>query len=202
MLLPFMIPDTIEAGCDEAGRGCLAGPVACAAVILPPGFTDPILNDRKQLTSRQREKLRPIIEKEALAYAVVMVTPEEIDRINILNASIEGMRRAIAQLSIRPGHILVDGNRFTPIDGIPHTTVVKGDATYMSIAAASVLAKTYRDQYMTAAAADFPGYSWEKNMGYPSTAHREAIAHLGLTPLHRRSFAPCRQFIDTIPFDS
>ena len=199
VLMPFMTPGVVEAGCDEAGRGCLAGPVACAAVILPPDFDDPLLNDSKQLTARQRERLRPVIEREALAYAVVMVSPEEIDRINILNASITGMQRALDRLSPRPEHVLVDGNRFRPYGDIPFTTVVKGDATYMSIAAASVLAKTWRDEYMTAAAADFPGYGWEKNMGYPSKAHREAIARLGLTPLHRRSFGPCRQFLDTLP---
>ncbi len=200
MLLHHLRPDIIEAGCDEAGRGCLAGPVACAAVILPPDFSDPDLNDSKQIPARRREKLRAIIEREALSYAVVMVHPDEIDRINILQASITGMQRAVRNLTIQPQHILVDGNRFAPVDQIPYTTVVKGDATYMSIAAASILAKTYRDQYMAEAATKFPGYGWETNMGYPSRSHREAIARLGLTPLHRKSFGPCRQFLDTIPF--
>ena len=187
-LKPFMHPGVIEAGCDEAGRGCLCGPVSCAAVILPPDFECPELNDSKKLSEKKRSELRPIIEREALAWAVVMVEADEIDRINILNASIAGMQRALDRLSIRPQHILVDGNRFKPYQDIPYTTVVKGDATYMSIAAASILAKTHRDELMDRLAADFPGYSWDINKGYPTKAHRAAIATLGPTPLHRRSF--------------
>lgn len=194
MLKPFMIKGIREAGCDEAGRGCLCGPVSCAAVILPDGFECPELNDSKQLTEHRREELRPLIEREALAWAVVMVEAEEIDRINILNASIAGMQRALDRLKVRPEHILVDGNRFRPyLDPVlnmatPCTTVVKGDATYMSIAAASVLAKTHRDELMRQYALRYPGYGWEKNMGYPTKAHREAILRLGPTPIHRRSF--------------
>lgn len=194
MLKPFMIEGIREAGCDEAGRGCLCGPVSCAAVILPDGFECPELNDSKQLTEHRREELRPLIEREALAWAVVMVEAEEIDRINILNASIAGMQRALDRLKIRPEHILVDGNRFRPyLDPVlnmatPCTTVVKGDATYMSIAAASVLAKTHRDELMREYALRYPGYGWEKNMGYPTKAHREAISRLGPTPIHRRTF--------------
>lgn len=194
MLKPFMIKGIREAGCDEAGRGCLCGPVSCAAVILPDGFECPELNDSKQLTEHRREELRPLIEREALAWAVVMVEAEEIDRINILNASIAGMQRALDRLKVRPEHILVDGNRFRPyLDPVlnmatPCTTVVKGDATYMSIAAASVLAKTHRDELMREYALRYPGYGWEKNMGYPTKAHREAILRLGPTPIHRRSF--------------
>lgn len=194
MLKPFMIEGIREAGCDEAGRGCLCGPVSCAAVILPDGFECPELNDSKQLTEHRREELRPLIEREALAWAVVMVEAEEIDRINILNASIAGMQRALDRLKVRPEHILVDGNRFRPyLDPVlnmatPCTTVVKGDAIYMSIAAASVLAKTHRDELMRQYALRYPGYGWEKNMGYPTKAHREAISRLGPTPIHRRTF--------------
>ena len=184
-LKPFMHPGIIEAGCDEAGRGCLCGPVSCAAVILPPDFECPELNDSKKLSEKKRAELRPIIEREALAWAVVMVEAEEIDRINILNASITGMQRALDQLALRPQHILVDGNRFKPYSDIPYTTVVKGDATYMSIAAASILAKTHRDELMTRYAAQYPGYSWEKNMGYPTKAHYYGLALFGITPLHR-----------------
>lgn len=189
-----MIKGIREAGCDEAGRGCLCGPVSCAAVILPDGFECPELNDSKQLTEHRRQELRPLIEREALAWAVVMVEAEEIDRINILNASIAGMQRALDRLKVRPEHILVDGNRFRPyLDPVlnmatPCTTVVKGDATYMSIAAASVLAKTHRDELMREYALRYPGYGWEKNMGYPTKAHREAICRLGPTPIHRLSF--------------
>lgn len=194
MLLPFLHEGVVEAGCDEAGRGCLCGPVSCAAVILPPDFSLSELNDSKQLTVSQREKLRPIIEQEALAWAVVMVSAQEIDEINILNASIIGMHRALDRLKIRPEHILVDGNRFKTyvapgeMMATPHTTVVKGDGKYMSIAAASVLAKTYRDDLMRRLAEEYPGYGWEKNMGYPTVAHRNAIAQLGVTPHHRHSF--------------
>lgn len=207
MLRPFLYPDIPEAGCDEAGRGCLCGPVSCAAVILPHDFECPELNDSKQLTEKKRNELCPYIESHALAWAVVMVDAEEIDRINILNASIIGMHRALDRLKIRPKHILVDGNRFKPYtwpvsndenteeetwcgEGviIPHTTVVKGDATFMSIAAASVLAKTHRDALMERLAKDYPGYAWEVNKGYPTKAHREAIAKLGPSPLHRKTF--------------
>lgn len=191
MLASSLNPGLVEAGCDEAGRGCLCGPVACAAVILPTGFDCPQLNDSKKLTARQRERLRPFIEENALAWAVVMVPADEIDRINILRASIEGMHRAVDALSVKPEHILVDGNKFSPHPGIPHTTVVGGDGKYMAIAAASVLAKTHRDEFMLAAAQQYPGYGWERNMGYPTREHLEALARLGLTPLHRRSFGPC-----------
>lgn len=188
-LKPYLEAGRIEAGLDEAGRGCLAGPVSCAAVILPPDFYHPLLNDSKQLTERQRDLLRPIIEKEALAWCVVMVDAEEIDRINILQASITGMQRAAANLSIRPEHLLVDGNKFTPHPlGIPHTCCVHGDATYASIAAASILAKTHRDELMLALHARYPQYGWDGNKAYPTKAHRAAIAQYGPTPFHRRSF--------------
>lgn len=184
----FMLPGVIEAGCDEAGRGCLCGPVSCAAVILPPDFHCPGLNDSKKLSEKERAELRPYIEKHALAWAVVMVSAEEIDEINILNASITGMQRALDQLSIRPEHVIVDGNRFRPYGDIPYHTVVKGDATYESIAAASILAKTHRDELMERLALQYPGYAWEINKGYPTKAHRAAIAALGPTPLHRLTF--------------
>lgn len=193
-LAPYMIADVTEAGCDEAGRGCLCGPVSCAAVILPPDFQDPGLNDSKQLTARERQRLRTIVEEQAVAWAVCMVSPQEIDRINILNASIAGMHRALDKLAVRPQHILVDGNRFKPyLDpvtqmDIPAHTVVKGDGKYLSIAAASILAKTHRDELMLRLAAEFPGYGWDSNMGYPTAAHRAAIAILGLTPHHRLTF--------------
>lgn len=193
MLEPYLRPNTIEAGCDEAGRGCLCGPVACAAVILPENFVCEELNDSKKLSASRREQLRVVIERHAMAWAVVMVDNIEIDRINILRASIEGMHRAVDALAVRPEHIIVDGNKFTPHPGIPHTTVVKGDGRYMAIAAASVLAKTHRDEFMLRAADEYPGYGWEKNMGYPTREHRLAVQKLGLTPLHRRSFAPCMQ---------
>ncbi len=188
MLLPCLLPDRLEAGCDEAGRGCLAGAVFAAAVILPPGFCQEELNDSKQLSEKKRYALRPLIEQEALAWAVGVVTPEEIDRINILNASFLAMHRAIDQLRMKPEHLLIDGNRFTPYPSIPHTTVVKGDGKYLSIAAASVLAKTYRDDYMDALAVQYPGYDWAGNKGYPTRAHREAIRRLGITPYHRKTF--------------
>ncbi|MBD5310775.1 MAG: ribonuclease HII [Bacteroides sp.] len=190
-------PTLLEAGCDEAGRGCLSGPVSCAAVILPPDFSCPDLNDSKQLSEKKREALRPIIEANAIAWAVIMVPPDEIDRINILNASITGMQRALDALTVRPRTILVDGNRFRPyIDPatgleIPYRTIVKGDATYMTIAAASILAKTHRDALMRRLALDYPGYGWEHNAGYPTPAHKRALRTLGLTPHHRRTFAPC-----------
>lgn len=193
-LAPYMMAGIIEAGCDEAGRGSLCGPVSCAAVILPPGFTDPGLNDSKQLTAHERDRLRTIIEEQAVAWAVCMVPPEEIDRINILNASITGMHRALDSLRVRPQHILVDGNKFKPyLDpvtqmDIPAHTVVKGDGRYMAIAAASILAKTHRDELMLRLSEEFPGYGWQRNMGYPTREHKEAITRLGLTPHHRLTF--------------
>ena len=174
-LLPFLQDGRIEAGCDEAGRGCLAGPVFAAAVILPDQFNHPLLNDSKQLTEHQRNTLRPIIEQEALAWCVGVVTATEIDEINILNASILAMHRALDGLGIRPEAILVDGNRFKPYHDIPSTCIVKGDATYRSIAAASILAKTHRDEFMDRIAAEYPQYAWDKNKGYPTKAHRQAI---------------------------
>ena len=188
MLLPYLEAHRIEAGCDEAGRGCLAGPVFAAAVILPETFQNELLNDSKQLTEKRRYALRPIIEQEALAWAVGIVMPEEIDRINILKASFLAMHRAVDQLKVRPQHLLIDGNRFTPYPYVPHTTLVKGDVTYMSIAAASVLAKTYRDDYMNQLDEQFPVYHWKENKGYPTKAHREAIRQFGISPHHRKSF--------------
>lgn len=182
------IPGIIEAGCDEAGRGCLAGPVFAAAVILPDDFSHPFLNDSKQLSEKKRDLLRPIIEREALAWAVASVSAEEIDRINILNASIEAMHRALDMLSLRPEAIIVDGNRFKPYRDVPATTIVKGDGKYASIAAASILAKTHRDEYMKKIAAEYPCYGWAVNKGYPTKAHREAIAANGLSPHHRITF--------------
>lgn len=187
MLKPYHTPDVIEAGCDEAGRGCLAGPVFAAAVILPPDFHNELLNDSKQLTERRRYQLREVIEREAVAWAVAECSPAEIDKLNILRCSIIAMQRALDQLTVRPQHVIVDGNRWMPY-AVPADTIVKGDATYMSIAAASILAKTYRDDRMKALAQEFPQYGWDKNMGYPSTAHREAIAQYGTTPHHRLSF--------------
>ena len=188
MLRPHLNPDIIEAGCDEAGRGCLAGPVFAAAVILPKNFSNELLNDSKKLTEAQRYTLREIIEREAVAWAVGIVSAEEIDEINILRASILAMKRAVEQLGTQPEHLLIDGNRFTPYKNIPYTTVVKGDATFMSIAAASILAKTYRDDYMQKIAKEFPAYDWEKNKGYPTPKHRAAIRAFGPTPHHRMTF--------------
>ncbi len=188
MLQRYLIEGRVEAGCDEAGRGCLAGPVTAAAVILPAAFASELINDSKQLTERQREALRPVIEREALAWAVAHVSPAEIDRINILQASILAMHRAIDQLEVRPETLLIDGNRFTPYPGIPHTTIVKGDGKMLSIAAASILAKTHRDEVMRQLAQEYPGYGWEGNKGYPTREHRDAIRRLGTTPHHRRSF--------------
>ena len=179
----------IECGCDEAGRGCLAGPVVAAAVILPEDFAHPLLNDSKQLTERQRELLRPIIEQEALAWGVGSVSPEEIDQINILQASFLAMHRAIDDLILRPQLLLIDGNRFTPYPDIPHECIVGGDGKYMSIAAASVLAKTHRDALMLSLATEYPGYGLEGHKGYPTPAHKAAIHRLGLTPIHRKTFA-------------
>ena len=183
-----MNPDLIEAGCDEAGRGPLAGPVFAAAVILPKDFYHPQLNDSKKMTEKAREELRPIIEREAIAWAVVEVSAEEIDTINILNASITGMQRAVRKLSIKPEFLLIDGNRFKPFDDYKYQCVVKGDATYTSIAAASVLAKTYRDEYMRQLSQEFPQYGWERNMGYPTKEHVQAIIEHGYTQHHRKSF--------------
>ena len=177
-----------EAGCDEAGRGCLAGSVYAAAVVLPPDYTHPLLNDSKQLTDARRRALRTDIERDALAWAIGTATAAEIDEINSLRTSILAMHRALDGLSMRPDFIIVDGNRFTPYGQTPHATVVKGDARYLSIAAASILAKTYRDDEMHRLAALYPGYGWERNAGYPTAAHREAIARLGVTPFHRRTF--------------
>lgn len=188
MKLQHSALDILEAGTDEAGRGCLCGPVTAAAVILPPDFKDPILNDSKQLSEKQRDRLRPIIEQEAIAWAVVHVGPEEIDEINILNASILGMHRSIEALKITPEFIAVDGNKFKPLDDIPYHCQVKGDATYMNIASASVLAKTYRDEHMRELAKEYPQYGWERNAGYPTKAHRAAIKEFGATPHHRKSF--------------
>lgn len=178
----------IEAGCDEAGRGCLAGSVYAAAVIFPADYQNEELNDSKQLTDKKRHQLREIIERDALAWAVGVVTPEEIDKINILNASILAMHRALDQLTVRPEAIIVDGNRFKPYGKIPHTCIVKGDAKYLSIAAASILAKTYRDDYMDGLAEEYPQYDWKSNKGYPTKKHREAIRQYGVTPYHRMSY--------------
>lgn len=188
MLKAFQREGVVEAGCDEAGRGCLAGDVYAAAVILPPGFTNELLNDSKQLTEAQRYQLREVIEREAVAWAVGIVTTAEIDRMNILRASILAMHRAVDGLKVRPEHLLIDGNKFTPYKGITHNTVVKGDATYMSIAAASILAKTYRDDYMLRIAKEYPMYDWQSNKGYPTAKHRAAIREYGTTPHHRMTF--------------
>ena len=204
MLLPFYHKDVIEAGCDEAGRGCLAGPVYAAAVILPPSFKSDLLNDSKQLSEKKRYALREVIEREALSWAVGVVSNEEIDRINILRASILAMHRALDQLTVRPEYIIVDGNRWKPYQEltakdnvndndnepkvVPATTIVKGDGKYLSIAAASILAKTYRDDFMLRIHEEFPQYHWDKNKGYPAKVHREAIRQYGTTPYHRMSF--------------
>lgn len=188
MLLPYYKQDAVEAGCDEAGRGCLAGAVYAAAVILPTDYSHPLLNDSKQLTARQRYSLREEIQRDAIAWAVGIVTPEEIDRMNILNASITAMHRALDGLSVRPEYIIVDGNRFRPYGTTPHTTIVKGDAKYLSIAAASILAKTYRDDYMKELHNEFPYYGWDHNAGYPTKEHREGIRLHGTTPYHRMTF--------------
>ena len=178
----------IEAGCDEAGRGCLAGSVYAAAVILPPDYSNAYLNDSKQLTARRRRELRQVIERDAVAWALGVVTPEEIDRINILNASILAMHRALDALAVRPQAVIVDGNRFKPYRNLPYATIVKGDGKYLSIAAASILAKTYRDDYMDSLALEYPQYDWQGNKGYPTKKHRNAIKTYGITPFHRRTF--------------
>ena len=178
----------IEAGCDEAGRGCLAGSVYAAAVILPPDYQNPDLNDSKKLTDKKRKALREQIERDAVSWAVGIVTPDEIDKINILNASILAMHRALDQLMVRPEAVIVDGNRFKPYQNLPYTTIVKGDGKYLAIAAASILAKTYRDDYMDALAEEYPQYDWKSNKGYPTKKHRAAIKQFGVTPYHRMSY--------------
>jgi len=188
MLKSYFVYDLVEAGCDEAGRGCLAGPVMAAAVILPKDFKNDILRDSKKLSSRQRSKLRPQIENQAIAWSVASVSPEEIDEINILNASFLAMHKAIRELKIVPQLLLIDGNRFTTYPDIPHKCFVKGDDTYFSIAAASVLAKTYRDDYMMGLHREFPAYLWSRNKGYPTAKHREFILKNGITIYHRKSF--------------
>ena len=198
MLASHYYEGKVEAGCDEAGRGCLAGSVYAAAVILPDGYQNELLNDSKQLTEKRRYELREIIERDAVAWAVGIVTPEEIDKMNILNASILAMHRALDQLKVRPEAIIVDGNRFKkyspPLFGggrgeaLPHTTIVKGDGKYLAIAAASILAKTYRDDYMNRLAEEYPQYDWLSNKGYPTKKHRDAIRQYGITPYHRRSY--------------
>ena len=188
LLLNYLHPDLVEAGCDEAGRGPLAGPVFAAAVILPKDFHHPLLNDSKKMSEKAREELRPIIEREAIAWAVEEVSAREIDTINILNASITGMQRAVRRLEVKPEFLLIDGNKFKPFDGYEYQCVVKGDAKFTSIAAASVLAKTYRDEYMRKLAQEFPQYGWDRNMGYPTKEHVEAIIRHGYTPHHRKSF--------------
>ena len=188
MLARHFYEGKIEAGCDEAGRGCLAGSVYAAAVILPDDYQNELLNDSKQLTEKKRYQLREIIERDAVAWAVGIVTPEEIDKINILNASILAMHRALDQLNVRPEAIIVDGNRFKKYQDVPHTTIVKGDGKYLAIAAPSILAKTYRDDYMNQLAEEYPQYDWLSNKGYPTKKHREAIKQFGITPYHRKSY--------------
>ena len=188
MLESHYYKDMVEAGCDEAGRGCLAGSVYAAAVILPPGYQNAELNDSKKLTDKKRKALREQIEHDAVAWAVGIVTPEEIDKINILNASFLAMHRALDQLKVRPEAVIVDGNRFKPYQDLPYTTIVKGDGKYLAIAAASILAKTYRDDYMDALAEEYPQYDWKGNNGYPTKKHRAAIREFGVTPYHRMSY--------------
>ena len=188
MLKSHYYEDLIEAGCDEAGRGCLAGSVYAAAVILPSDYQNELLNDSKKLTAKKRYALREEIERDAIAWAVGIVTPEEIDKINILNASFLAMHRALDQLKVRPEAVIVDGNRFKPYQDLPSTTIVKGDGKYLSIAAASILAKTYRDDYMLSLAEEYPQYDWKSNMGYPTKKHRQAIREHGITPYHRKSY--------------
>lgn len=201
MLSPFLNKQLVEAGCDEAGRGCLAGHVFAAAVILPKDYKNELLNDSKKLTEKQRYQLREQIEREAIAFAVGVVTHEEIDQMNILKSSFIAMHRAVDALSVRPQHLLIDGNRFIPYPDIPHTTVVKGDAKFMSIAAASVLAKTYRDDYMMNIHKEYPMYAWDKNKGYPTKAHRAAIVQFGASPYHRKSFNLLGDSQLEIPFE-
>ena len=188
MLLSHYYEGLVEVGCDEAGRGCLAGSVYAAAVILPPDYENELLNDSKKLSAKKRYTLRAEIERDAVAWAVGVVTPEEIDKINILNASFLAMHRALDQLKVRPEAVIVDGNRFKPYQELPFTTIVKGDGKYLSIAAASILAKTYRDDYMQVLAKEYPQYDWQSNMGYPTKKHRQAISEHGVRPYHRKSF--------------
>ena len=188
MLKPYLDEQLVEAGCDEAGRGCLAGPVFAAAVILPKDFTHPLLNDSKQLSEKQRNEARKVVEQFALAWAVAQVSPAEIDKVNILNASFLAMHRALDQLGPGPESLLIDGNRFKPYQGLPFNCIVKGDGKLLPIAAASILAKTYRDDYMMQLDAEYPYYQWRSNKGYPTQAHREAIQAHGPSPHHRRSF--------------
>ena len=200
-LLPFFKENCIECGCDEAGRGCLAGAVFAAAVILPSDFRCEELNDSKLLSERIRYDLRAVIEQNAIAWAIGVVSPTEIDRINILKASFLAMHRAIELLKVRPEHLLIDGNRFLPFPEIPHTTIVKGDGKYLPIAAASVLAKTYRDDYMKQSDTEYPAYRWAKNKGYPTRAHRNAIREYGATPYHRKSFTLLPPELLMLPFE-
>jgi len=188
MLLPKLHPDLIECGTDEAGRGCLAGPVTAAAIILPDNFENKILNDSKKLSTSQRDILRPLLEDSCLSYGVTHIFMEEIDTINILNASIRAMQKSIQKLSPKPEYILVDGNKFKPVDNIPYSCIIKGDSKYLSIAGASVLAKTYRDEFMNKIHEEFPMYNWKKNKGYPTAEHRDAIRKYGVTKYHRKSF--------------
>lgn len=188
MLANHFYDNVIEAGCDEAGRGCLAGSVYAAAVIFPKDYENALLNDSKQLSAKKRYMLREIVERDALAWAVGIVTPEEIDKMNILNASILAMHRALDLLSVRPEAVIVDGNRFKSYQNLPYSTIVKGDGKYLSIAAASILAKTYRDDYMDGLAEKYPQYDWKSNKGYPTKKHREVIKSFGITPFHRKSF--------------
>ncbi len=188
MLLPYFQDEFIEAGCDEAGRGCLAGPVFAAAVVLPKNFSHPILNDSKKINQKNRFELREMVEREALSFAVAFVDHAEIDQINILNASIKAMHFALRQLSIRPGFIIIDGNRFKSFEDLSHQCIIKGDGKYYSIAAASILAKTYRDDYMLKLAIDYPQFDWIKNKGYPTIKHRDAVIAHGMSPFHRKTF--------------
>lgn len=188
MLLPYYNENLVEAGCDEAGRGCLAGSVYAAAVILPKDYHNDLLNDSKQLTAKKRYMLREQIERDAIAWAVGIVTPKEIDEMNILRASITAMHRAVDQLKVRPEALIIDGNRFYKYQDLPHTTIVKGDGKYLAIAAASILAKTYRDDYMAELHKEFPHYGWDRNAGYPTKEHREGIRQHGTTPYHRMTF--------------
>ena len=188
MLSPYYYKDLIEAGCDEAGRGCLAGSVYAAAVILPKDYHNELLNDSKQLTAHQRYQLREMIERDAIAWAVGIATAQEIDQMNILRASITAMHRAVDKLTVRPEALIIDGNRFYPYRDLPYTTIVKGDGKYLSIAAASILAKTYRDDYMRELHQQFPYYGWDHNAGYPTKEHRQGIAEHGLSPYHRKTF--------------
>lgn len=201
MLKNHYFDGVVEAGCDEAGRGCLAGSVYAAAVILPEGYENAELNDSKKLTARKRTELRRVIERDAVAWAVGIVTPEEIDKINILNASFLAMHRALDALKVRPEAVIVDGNRFKPYRDLPHATIVKGDGKYLSIAAASILAKTWRDEYMERIAQEHPQYDWTSNKGYPTRRHREAIRRFGVTPYHRMSYNLLGDAEPMLPFE-